>query len=71
MIITVDRFEGDFAICEHEDGTFKDIPLNELPAETTEGSVLVFADGEYRIDLEAQQERRAKILALQNSIFDE
>ncbi len=71
MLITVDRIEGEFAVCELEDGTMEDIPLNKLPSEIEEGSVLEFVDGEYRIDLEAQRERITKILALQDSIFDE
>ncbi len=71
MRIIIDRIEGDFAVCELEDGSMKDIPLVELPTETKEGSVLVFADGEYNTDTETEQERNAKMLALQNSIFDE
>ena len=71
MMITVDRIEGDFAVCELEDGTFKDIAISELPDGTKQGTVLEILNGEYKINLEAQRERAAEILALQDSIFDE
>lgn len=71
MIITVDRIESEFAVCEREDGSIADIPLSKLPSEIKEGSVLEFVNGEYKINLEAQQERTAVISALQDSIFDE
>ncbi len=71
MRIIIDRIEGEYAVCELEDGTMTDIPLTSLPAESKAGSVLFFADGEYRIDIDARKERAAKIAALQNSIFDE
>lgn len=71
MMITVDRVEGDFAVCELEDGTFKDIAISELPDGIKQGTVLEFLNGEYKINLEAQRERAAEILALQDSIFDE
>ena len=71
MRIIVDRIEGEYAICELEDGSMKDIALSELPSETKEGSVLIFSDGEYIIDFKTQEELKTEILALQNSIFDE
>ena len=71
MMITVDRIEGDFVVCELEDGTFKDIAISELPDGTKQGTVLEFLNGEYKINFEAQRERAAEILALQDSIFDE
>lgn len=71
MRIIVDRIEGEYAVCELEDGSMKDIALSELPSETEEGSVLIFTDGEYIIDFKTQEELKTEILALQNSIFDE
>lgn len=71
MKFIVDRIENNVAVCEVEDGNFKDIPLSELPSEIEEGTVLVFDDGEYSVDYIAQEERRAKLFALQDSIFDE
>lgn len=69
--LTVDRIEGEYAVCELEDGSFKDILLSDLPSELKEGSMLVYSNGTYSIDYAAQEERKAKLFALQNSIFDE
>ncbi len=71
MRMIVDRIEEGFVVCELEDGTFKNILSVVLPPEIREGSVLVYSDGEYSVDIEAEEERRAKLFALQNSIFDE
>lgn len=71
MRIIVDRIESEYAVCELEDGSMKDIALSELPSETKEGSVLIFTDGEYINDSETLEELKTEILALQNSIFDE
>ena len=40
MRLTVDRFEGDYAICELESGEFVDLPRKALPEGVTEGSKL-------------------------------
>lgn len=71
MRIIVDRIEGEFAVCECEDGSYTDILLSQLPSQIKEGNVLEFINGEYKINLEAQQNRTALISALQDSIFDE
>lgn len=71
MRFIVDRIEGELAVCECEDGSYTDILLSQLPSQIKEGSVLEFINGEYKINLEAQQNRTALISALQDSIFDE
>ncbi|MCM1529439.1 MAG: DUF3006 domain-containing protein [Alistipes sp.] len=54
----IDRFEGDIAVVETEDG-FLDIPRSELPADVREGDVLVSCDGGYEVDRETTEQRRA------------
>lgn len=71
MKIIVDRIEGEYAVCEFEDGTIHDILLSDLPSEVNEGCVLRFDGKKYINDCEAYQKRKAKILALQDSIFNE
>lgn len=71
MRMIVDRIEEGFVVCELEDGTFKNFLSVVLPPDIREGSVLVYSDGEYSVDIEAEAERREKLFALQNSIFDE
>ncbi|MGB4589404.1 MAG: DUF3006 domain-containing protein [Clostridiaceae bacterium] len=41
MRLTVDRFEGEYAVCEMENGEFVDIPRKALPEGIAEGSRLL------------------------------
>ena len=71
MILTVDRIEGAFAVCETEDMKMINISLADLPVGIHEGSVITEENGKYTVSEEAESARRAKLFALQNSIFDE
>jgi len=70
MKLIVDRIEGNFAVCEKEDKTMVDIPLADLPEDLREGSILVSDNGTYTIDKAAMSDRKAKLAALRNSIFN-
>jgi len=41
MKLTIDRFEGTFAVCELESGSFANLPKDVLPPGASEGSKLV------------------------------
>ena len=41
MKLTIDRFDGTFAVCELENGSFVNLPKDALPLEAAEGSRLV------------------------------
>lgn len=55
--LIIDRFEGDLAVCEREDGTMVNIERSMMPETATEGSVLTLASGKYELDAEATLER--------------
>lgn len=40
MLVTIDRFEGEFAVCELEDMSFANLPKAFLPEGAAEGSKL-------------------------------
>lgn len=40
MRLTIDRFEGDFCVCEYEEGKTLDIPRTLVPKQAHEGDVL-------------------------------
>lgn len=71
LFLSVDRIENGFAVCEKEDLSTVLVELSKLPNGTKEGSVLRFEKGEYSIDLKEEERRKAHILKLQNSLFDE
>lgn len=46
MRVAIDRFEGDYAVCEKEDRTMVNIEKKKLPKDAKEGDVLVI-DAEF------------------------
>lgn len=73
--ITIDRFEGTFAICEGE-GHGKEIKMYaieiaELPQGAKEGDVLeISEEGTIHIDAKATERRRSKIKKMQDSLWE-
>ncbi len=58
MQIIIDRFEGDFAVCERPDRTMLNIPRNKLPVGVREGDVLILEGNSILLDPAATQERK-------------
>lgn len=58
MQVIIDRFEGNFAVCEKENKTMVDIPKEILPDEAKEGDVLTIS-----ISINSKEtEKRKKII---------
>ena len=67
--LTVDRIEGNFAVCECEDLSHIDIPLSDLSFGVKEGNILIVDDdGNFSLDLSEEEKMRQKIIALQNKL---
>ena len=62
--LIIDRFEGDFAVCETEELEFIDIPKAVLPGGAKEGDMLTIS-----LDKEETESRKEKIEGLMNSLF--
>ncbi len=58
----IDRFEGEFAIVETDDGTLE-IPRAELPQTAAEGDVLQNTENGWQVDADSTQARREKLAA--------
>ncbi|MFL0267972.1 DUF3006 domain-containing protein [Candidatus Clostridium radicumherbarum] len=61
MKVIIDRFEGNYAVCEEEDRTMIDIEKSKLPPGAKEGDVLAILDDEITIDI-IETEKRKKII---------
>ena len=61
MNVTIDRFEGDYAVCEKEDRTMMDIKRINLPFEAKDGDVLSIVNGVITIDIGKTEKRRREI----------
>lgn len=62
--LIIDRFEGDFAVCETDDLEFVNIPIAALPCGAKEGDVFTIS-----IDKSETDKRKEKIEGLMNSLF--
>lgn len=65
----IDRFEGEFAVCEGEGKRMENVPRGLLPADAKEGDCVVEEDGAWRIDADETSARKARIDALAKSLF--
>lgn len=69
--LSIDRFEGNYAICEDDERRMFAIELAELPKNAAEGDILAISDdGEITVDAEQTKRRREKIKKLQNSVWE-
>ncbi len=57
-MLIIDRFEGNFAVCEDEGREMHCIPRGELPEDAREGDCLVREDGRWQLDRQEAQVRR-------------
>ena len=67
-MLTIDRFESDFVLCENLDGAIVKLRADQLPDNAREGDVIIQANGKYEIDQNETNNRRkaasAKILSV-------
>lgn len=69
--LIIDRFEGDFAVCEREDCTMVSIKKSRLPKGVRPGNILKMEeDGTLRLDAEEELRRREMIFRMQESLFE-
>lgn len=64
MKLTIDRIEGEWAVCEYEKGKTVDLPAALLPADAKEGDVLRLT-----VDRETTEDRKAYAEELRNRLF--
>jgi hypothetical protein len=61
MKVIIDRFEGEFSVCEKEDRTMMDIEKSKIPVKAKEGDVLNIINDRITIDLEETEKRKKEI----------
>lgn len=69
--LTIDRFEGKYAICELPDKSLISIPKYKLPLNCREGDCLICnSDGMYQKDTEELTTKEKRILEKMNRLFE-
>ena len=69
MKYIIDRFEGEFAVLEKEEGGTFDVPKTQIK-DAKEGDVVLFDDGVYIIDAEETEKRKAMIEEKMRKLFE-
>ncbi|NLX71414.1 MAG: DUF3006 domain-containing protein [Clostridiales bacterium] len=70
MRLIIDRFEGDYAVCEDENMNMVNIEKTKLPEDAREGFVLIVQGGRIKIDYDETAERKKRIKEKMDSIWD-
>jgi len=69
--LSIDRFDGNYAICEDDNKKMFAISLAEMPENAKEGSVIAIdSDGIITVDQKLTDDRRGKIKKLQDSVWE-
>lgn len=67
---SVSRIEGDIAVLEFPDGSFKEVSISILPVDVKPGNILKKTEENVFIyDFDEENSRRKRLLELQNKIF--
>jgi hypothetical protein len=69
MKVVIDRFEGNYAVCEKEDRTMINIDKAKVPCDAKEGDVLIIKENEIIVDKEATLKRKEKIEELTKDLW--
>lgn len=71
QILVIDRFEGNYAICENgETKEIVEIKKDILPENAKEGSVLKWQNGKYKIDIEEQKNIEKRIKEKMDNLWE-
>lgn len=66
--LCVDRIIGDIAVCEKDDLSRTEIKVSHIPFEIYEGSVILTDGKAYFPDKSEEEERRRRVIELQNKL---
>ncbi|NNU77793.1 DUF3006 domain-containing protein [Clostridium estertheticum] len=70
MNVIIDRFEGNYAVCEKKDRTMIDIKKSKIPSIAKEGDVLSIDNDVIIIDIEKTKKRLNEIEKLTKGLWE-
>jgi len=68
MKLIIDRFEGDFAVCEKADRTMMNVKRSRLPPDVKEGDVLNIKGDTITVDTKETLRRKLQVEKLRREI---
>jgi hypothetical protein len=69
MKVIIDRFEGEYAVCEKENREIIDIKTEIIPKEAKEGDVLDIQGDKITIDVKETERRKKEIEELTKDLW--
>lgn len=70
MRYIIDRFEGNYAVCEDENKNMVNIERNRLPSTAKEGAVLRVEGNDIKVDYDSTEARKQKIKKMMESLWE-
>ena len=70
MQLIIERFEGNFAVCEDENKNIINIKKADIPKEAKEGDILVMFNDKYVIDYAKTENRKKYIGVLTKDLWE-
>lgn len=70
MRLIIDRFDGNYAVCETEERKMINVEKSKLPGHAKEGDVLIVKNGIYNIDIGSTNDRRKAIEKLMDDVWE-
>ncbi len=69
-MLVIDRYEGNFAVVEDDEGKTINLPRDMLEKDIPEGSVIVLLRGKYILNKAETEKRKKELFDLQESLFN-
>lgn len=66
----IDRFEGEYAVCENEDGKFVDILKSKLPDNAKQSDIIIKTNIGYEISEKETQIAKDRIKSKLSALFN-
>ena len=70
MIVTIDRFEGNYAVCEDKNKKMINIEKSCLPDNATDGDILIVNGSSISIDVAGTLKRKAEVEKLMKDMWN-
>lgn len=70
MQLIIDRFEGNFAVCEDENKNIVNIKKEVIPKDAKEGDILVLKENKYIVDYIKTENRKKYIESLTKDLWE-
>lgn len=69
-MLTIDRFDGEFAVCINDNGSIINVKKKLIPDEAKEGDIIEISENCYIINIEKTKSKFDEIKKLQDGLWE-